>query len=114
MYEEPQLMTVVRCLAQYLRDHPMACDCQEGIARWWLSQDVPVPVVQAALALMQRCGVVQESRAADGRIRFRRFGGDSVGGSAAEIELTARLNALALDPMSVLRAIDPNALKGLH
>jgi len=39
---------------------------------------------------------------------------DSAGGSAAEIELTSRLNALALDPMSVLRAIDPNALKGLH
>lgn len=107
-------MTVVRCLSQYLSSHPMACDTPEGIRRWWLSREAPVPVVQAALVLMQRCGVVQESRAVDGRIRFRRCAADQKEGSANDAEIASRLNALSLHPKTVLRDIDPDLTQGWH
>lgn len=90
------VMTIVQHLSRYLQGHPDACDTSEGIARWWIDADpppVPVAIVEAALGWMMACGVIESSRAADGRTRYRRASG-------AE-DLPARLNALAADPRSM-------------
>jgi len=45
-------------ILNYLRDHPQAKDTAEGIARWWVHEDVQV--VKDALGLLQKEGVVEK------------------------------------------------------
>jgi hypothetical protein len=72
---------VVRALCRYWREHPLASDSADGIARWWLGSDVNQPVsmdmLQRALGWLQQQGVAVSSRAADGRLRWRRGGDDA-------------------------------------
>jgi hypothetical protein len=99
---EPDVMTIVQHLSRYLRQHPEACDTPEGIARWWLDADpppVPVAAVESALGWMSAVGVVESSRAADGRVRYRRAGDID--------DLDARLHKLSEDPQSLMPA-DPS------
>jgi len=68
---------VVRSLALYWCDNPLACDTAEGIRQWWLSSSDAVSTerVQRALAWLCDRGVVEMLVAADGRGRFRRASG---------------------------------------
>ena len=101
---DPEVMTTVQHLSQYLCRHPDACDAPEGIARWWVAAAEPPPlsVVEAALAWMAARGVLEVLHAADGRLRYRRPSGDE----AAD----ERLTALAADPYAVLAPTGPGAL----
>lgn len=69
---ESDVLSTVQQLARHLRLHPNLCDTCDGIVRWWLADDTPPAVVEAALAWMEACGVVESAHAADGRTRFRR------------------------------------------
>lgn len=102
---DPDVMTIVSHLSRYWRQHPDACDTAEGIARWWIDlepQPVPATLVEGALGWMSACGVVEILQAIDGRVRYRRAGTTDA--------LTAKLDALASDPQSVLIAGRP----GVH
>ena len=102
----PDVMIIVQHLSRYLRNHPDACDTSEGIARWWIDADpapVPVAIVETALGWMSACGVIEASHAADGRVRYRRA---NVGEDSTD-ELEAKLDAMALDPQSVMTSDDP-------
>jgi len=67
---------LVRALARYLREHPMASDTPQGIARWWLESDAAVREVALLQALewMEKRNLVERVAAPDGRVRFRRHG----------------------------------------
>lgn len=90
---EPGVLSTVQQLARHLRLHPNVCDTCEGIVRWWLADGSPPALVEAALAWMEACGVVESTRAADGRTRFRRAAGPG---------FAERLQALEDDPRSLL------------
>jgi len=101
---QPDVMVIVQRLSRYLRSHPDACDTPDGIARWWMDDEgpLPVPAIETALVWMSECGLVESITAADGRVRFRRAGGD---------DLDARLDAMAADPQSVMPKKPP---RGVH
>jgi hypothetical protein len=67
----------VRELAKHWCANPLACDTTDGMLRWWLSATgvTRKEAVASALAWMKRRGLVEELRATDGRIRFRRASG---------------------------------------
>jgi len=72
---EDAVAALVQQLTAYLRDNPLACDTQEGIARWWLAPGAVVDNQQLSLALerMRQRGEIEQLRAADGRVRYRRI-----------------------------------------
>ena len=92
MPEDPELMSVVTRLCTYLRAHPRSADTADGAARWWLRGGPAAPgeKVHAALRWLEALGVVQASRAADGRVRFRLQTGVP--------DMDARLASLAARP----------------
>jgi hypothetical protein len=100
---DPEVMTTVQQLSQYLCRHPDACDAPEGIARWWVAEPVPASVAESALSWMAARGVLEALHAADGRLRYRRVADDPLA--------DGRLAALAQDPYAVLA---PNPPSGLH
>lgn len=64
---------IVRALSRYLRLNPLSSDTLEGISQWWLKSHNHSPAdLQRALEHMARAGVVEATRAADGRVRWRR------------------------------------------
>ena len=73
-YDDVALEALVQQVTAYLRDNPMACDTQEGIARWWLAPGTGVDseVLSRALQWMEQQGLIESLGAADGRVRYRR------------------------------------------
>lgn len=66
-------MEVARNVARYLRANPLACDTLEGIGRWWPGAgSAGESVLATALSWMRDMGIIEESMAADGRVRYRR------------------------------------------
>jgi hypothetical protein len=65
---------LVQQLIEYLRDNPLACDTQDGIARWWLAPGAAVDDQTLSLALerMRHRGLIEQLHAFDGRVRYRR------------------------------------------
>jgi hypothetical protein len=66
---------LVQQLTAYLRDNPLACDTQEGIARWWLppGPGLDDQTLSRALEQMHQHGLIEQLPAADGRVRYRRI-----------------------------------------
>ena len=64
---------LVGTLAVYLRAHPFACDSAEGIRQWWFETEVAMDDLMTALEWMQLNHVVEELKAADGHVRYRRL-----------------------------------------
>jgi len=71
---EERTLEIVRRLVAYLRDHPRAADGAEGIAVWWLGDYSLAHSEQlsAALSWMQQHRLIEQIRAVDGRVRYRR------------------------------------------
>ena len=67
------LRWLVGTLALYLRAHPFACDSAEGIQHWWLETEVAMDNLMAALEWMRAHQAIEELRAADGHVRYRRL-----------------------------------------
>jgi hypothetical protein len=63
-----------RALACYLRTHRHACDTADGIARWWVPQDLNVleSELLPILACYEARGLVRMFASADGRCYYRR------------------------------------------
>ena len=78
MTDAPESHAAIRALAQYLRDHPHASDSAEGIRRWWLPEGLSVTLdeLEKALTWMKQQGLIDDTQAADGRVRFRRIASD--------------------------------------
>jgi hypothetical protein len=74
-----ELRTLVRTLASYLYANPNASNSADGIRRWWLDEGFVVTAddLEKALAWMKRHGLIDETVAADGRVRFRRSSSDA-------------------------------------
>lgn len=78
MTDAPESHAAIRALAQHLRDHPHASDSAEGIRRWWLPEGLSVTSeeLEKALTWMKQQGLIDDTQAADGRVRFRRIASD--------------------------------------
>ena len=74
-YDDVAVEALVQQITAYLRDNPMACDTQEGIARWWLAPGTGVDdqVLSRALQWMQQQRLIESLSATAGRVRFRRI-----------------------------------------
>ena len=103
MSPDTDVVTIVKRIATYLRQHPKASDMPQGIARWWLAPDdqATPAAVEAALQWMRDCGAVAAVPAADGRVHYRCR--DDVD------DLAARLDILTRDPHALLPARPPHA-----
>jgi hypothetical protein len=74
---QPEIRVIVKALIAYVSANPMACDTEDGIARWWLSDcRQSSRDVAAALGWLVRTGLLQTVTAADGRTRYRRIATD--------------------------------------
>jgi Fe2+ or Zn2+ uptake regulation protein len=64
---------VMRLLARYYRDNPLACDTAEGASRWWLPQEpgLSETMVVTALEKLVALGALETLNAIDGRVRYR-------------------------------------------
>lgn len=79
MTDDSEVAATVCALANYLRANPQACDAPEGIRRWWLPPPpVAMETLLMALAWMKEMGLVEETVAADGRVRLRCIATDAV------------------------------------
>ena len=79
MDNAPVWHAVVRILARYMRHHPHACDSVTGIRRWWIDEGIAVTAdeLDEALTWMKHHGLIDETVAADGRVRLRRCASDA-------------------------------------
>ena len=78
MDDAPEVHAAIRALARYLRDHPNASDSAEGMRRWWLPDGLTVTAdeLEKALTWMKQHGLIDDTVAADGQVRFRRCASD--------------------------------------
>lgn len=66
---------IVRAVSRYLRMNPLASDTLEGIRTWWLpAMHATTNDLEQALACLEGAGVLKATRAADGRVHYRRAG----------------------------------------
>jgi hypothetical protein len=79
MDEGLDLDAIVCALAQYLRANPQASDTAEGIRRWWFDTELEVTMkrLEIALGWLRDRRVIEEVRALDGRMRYRRLASDT-------------------------------------
>ena len=73
MDDDVSLRLIVRTLAVYLHAHPFACDSAEGIGRWWFETEVAMVDLMAALEWARQHHLIEELKAADGHVRYRRL-----------------------------------------
>jgi hypothetical protein len=74
---QDEVIAIVHALARYLRSNPLACDSAAGIAQWWLPEsEVSMEAVLHALECLKEVGALEETAGADGRVRYRRRGGN--------------------------------------
>jgi len=52
MPDDNAVAELVQQISGYLRDNPLACDTQEGIARWWLAEGTTCDQAFAAISIM--------------------------------------------------------------
>jgi hypothetical protein len=71
----PEIRVIVEALIAYIFANPLACDTEDGIARWWLS-GYRQHDVAAALGWLVSSGLLQTVTAVDGRTRYRRIATD--------------------------------------
>lgn len=72
---DDKVFEIVRRIAGYVDANPRACDTWTGIARWWLHADIEETApLQQALEWMTTHQLMEETVAADGRLRYRRVG----------------------------------------
>jgi hypothetical protein len=77
MKDDPEVVATVFELARYLRANPLACDAPDGIRRWWLPfPPAAMEKLLMALERMKELGLIEETCAADGRVRYRRIASD--------------------------------------
>lgn len=74
MTDDDDVEALVQMLSRYLHDHPFASDTPDGISAWWLQRSwhVHETAICAALARLVCAGLIEEMRAPDGRVRYRR------------------------------------------
>ena len=79
---------LVQQLTGYLRDNPLACDTQEGIARWWLPPGAVCDdqTLSRALRRMEGLRLVEPLRAADERVRYRRIAPPANGRDGTQVD----------------------------
>jgi hypothetical protein len=58
-------------IQRYLDEFPKAADTVDGIATWWLN-DVPEPIIQAALDDLVSRGVMKREMVTGGRPQYSR------------------------------------------
>jgi len=80
--EDEVVEGIAREIARYLAEHPDAADTLDGIRSWWLTrqryEDATV-LVQRAVDLLVREGVVVGRRIPDGNIVYGSTGSDGSG-----------------------------------
>ncbi len=77
MLRDPGDQSLEGALVRYLIANPHACDTAEGIARWWLAgRPLSLDALRGTLGRLAHEGVLEELRAADGRLRYRRLATD--------------------------------------
>lgn len=61
MDDNPEMLAIVRALANHLRQYPQHSDTAEGIATWWFPDQAAVdgPTLVDALDWMRRRGLVE-------------------------------------------------------
>src|SRR5262249_3925635 len=71
---DPGYAVAVRLLARHWCAHPLACDCEDSIEKWWMDSAANITRKQLhdALIWLERCGAVESLPAGDGRVRYRR------------------------------------------
>jgi hypothetical protein len=85
MAVDPATLKVACRLLEQLCLHPHRADTSDGIARWWLAEDVEPALLERALNWLKDEALMEDRPAADGRVRWRRRAGLA--------ELTQRLHA---------------------
>ena len=73
MDDDLSLRSIVGTLAVYLHAHPFACDSAEGIGHWWFETEVAMVDLMAALEWARLHHLIEELKAADGHVRYRRL-----------------------------------------
>lgn len=58
--ENHAVRRVIIAILHYLRDHPLAKDSAQGIAKWWIGEEREL--VEKALAFLVKEGVMQKKR----------------------------------------------------
>jgi hypothetical protein len=85
--DDGDVMALVHQLTAYLRDNPLACDTQEGIARWWLAPGTACDdeTLSRALQRMLQHRLIESLSAVDGRVRYRRIAAPTGSGDGTKI-----------------------------
>jgi hypothetical protein len=90
---------VMRHLARYFHDHPLASDTPEGMRRWWFAPDLSVSEseIMSALGRLKALGIAEERIAADGRVRYRRVHGPAADAALCDVLASSAPSAEAGD-----------------
>ena len=68
---EGDARAVAMQIAHYLREHPDAADTLEGAARWWMTPQRTVDVMERAMTMLEDANVVERHALPGGAVVFR-------------------------------------------